>query len=287
MSTRKRFDGTLIKEVDPFHSMVPYIMPKRTEAEVSITESFDISNLNKFIQEENKKDGNNVKLFHCICMAVAKTIYHRPKFNIFISGRHFYQRKDITLSFVAKQKFEDEAQEVLMFMKVKPEMTLNDVSHIILGDVKKARTESGNDLDKTMNFVGKLPRLLLEIIFFVVRRLEYHGRMPQFLMKGDPNYSTILLSNLGSIGAKSCYHHLSNYGTCSLMMTIGTAHTIEEKNSNETKDVVDITLTMDERIADGFYFAKSLKIFNYLFSNPEELLKPIDEKLPEGICERK
>lgn len=289
MSSRKRFDGTLIKETDPFHSIVPYVMPNRTEAEVSITESFDITKLRKFIEESNKNNGTNYKLFHCICMAVAKTIYHRPKFNIFISGRHYYQRKDITLSFVAKQRFEDEAQEVLMFLKVTPDMTLSDVSHIILGDVEKARSQKGNDLDKTMDFIGKLPRVLLEIIFFVVKRLEYHGRMPKSLMKGDPNYSTMLLSNLGSIGAKSCYHHLSNYGTCSLMMTIGTAHVVEEKNEKDRiikKEVVDLTLTLDERIADGFYFAKSLKIFNYLFENPEELLKSIDSKLPEGICEK-
>lgn len=290
MSTRKRFDGTLIKEVDPFHSIVPYVMPKRTEAEVSLTETLDITNLNKFIEKKNKKDGTNVKLFHCICMAVAKTIYHRPKLNIFVSGRHFYQRKDITLSFVAKQKFDDKAEEVLMFMKVEPDMTLDNVSSIILGDVKKAREKKGNDLDKTMNFVGKLPRFILEIVFFVIRRLEYHGRMPKDLMKGDPNYSTVLLSNLGSIGAKSCYHHLSNYGTCSFMITIGKSHTIKEKNDvgkYVEKDVVDITVTLDERIADGFYFAKSLKIINYLFENPDELMKTIGEQLPEGICEKR
>ena len=286
MSTRKRYDGTLIKETDPFHSIVPYVMPKRTEAEVSITETFDITELNKFIKKENEK-GNNYKLFHCICTAVAKTIYHRPKLNIFVSGRHFYQRKDITLSFVAKQKFNDVADEILMFLKVEPTMTLDEISHIILGDVKKARENSGNSLDKTMATVTKLPRFLLELVFFVVKRLEYHGRVPVGLMKGDPNYSTVLLSNLGSIGAKSCYHHLSNYGTCSLMFTIGTAHSIVQKDENGNlvnRDVVDITYTLDERIADGFYFAKSLRIGKYLFENPELLLEPIESKLPDEVC---
>ena len=139
----------------------------------------------------------------------------------------FNPDKNIKLATYASRCIDN---EILMFLKVEPTMTLDEISHIILGDVKKARENSGNSLDKTMATVTKLPRFLLELVFFVVKRLEYHGRVPVGLMKGDPNYSTVLLSNLGSIGAKSCYHHLSNYGTCSLMFTIGTAHSIVQKD---------------------------------------------------------
>ena len=271
----KRKDATLIKEVDAFHSIVPYVMPKRTEAEVSLTEEYDITNLLKYIEKANKKSDSKLKLFHCICYAVARTIYHRPKMNIFIAGKKYWQRNDISLSFVAKQKFDDKAEEVLMFLNTKPEMTVNDISHIILGDVEKARKQGSNDLDKTMEFVGKLPRPILSLIFFVISRLEYHGIMPESLSKGDPNYSTVLLSNLGSIGAGAPYHHLSNYGTCSIMMTIGTIH--YEKDVK--KYFVPITTIIDERIADGFYFAKSLKLAKHLLENPELLNEPIKKKI--------
>ena len=187
MSTRKRRDGILLNDPDPFHSIVPYVMPKRTEAEVSMTTTFDITELLKYIERRNKEEGTNLKLFHCICTAIGKTIYHRPKMNIFIAGRHFYQRKDITLSFVAKQQFKDEAEESLMFMKIKPEMTVNEVSKMILGDVEKVRTEGTNSIDKAMEIVGKMPRFVLEIFFWVLSRLEYHGCYPQGLAAGDPN----------------------------------------------------------------------------------------------------
>ena len=267
----KRKDATLIKEQDPFHSIVPYVMPKRTEAEVSTTATFDITKLLKFIKDSNEKNGTNYKLFHCICTAVAKTIYHRPKLNIFIAGRKFWMRNDITLSFVAKQQFKDGADETLMTLKVKEDMNLDDISRIILGDVKKARSSGSNDLDKTMEFVGKLPRFVLEILFWVLSRLEYHGIFPESLKKGDPNYTTCLLSNLGSIGADSCYHHLSNYGTNSMMITIGTMY------KENKRDKVQATVTLDERIADGFYFAKSLKLIEHLLENPELLMKEIKE----------
>lgn len=271
----KRKDATLIQETDPFHSIVPYVMPKRTEAEVSLTEEFDITDLVKFIDKYNKNAKTKLKLFHCICYALARTIYHRPKMNIFIAGKKYWQRNEISLSFVAKQQFNDKAEEVLMFLETKPEMTIKDISSIITGDVKEAREAGKNDLSDTMSFVGKLPRFLLSFIFFVISRLEYHGIMPDALTKGDPNYSTILLSNLGSIGAGAPYHHLSNYGTCSIMATIGTAHYEKEKK----KWFVPITTIIDERIADGFYFVKSLKIAKHLFANPKLMLEEIKKPL--------
>lgn len=273
----KRKDAVEIKVTDPFHMIVPYVMPKRTEAEVSSCEKFDITKTLKYIEKINKKrdDNDRLKLFHCICYVLAKTVYLRPKMNIFIAGRKFWQRNDISLSFVAKQKFEDEAQEVLLFMKAQPEWTLNDISKFIIGDVKKARKQKGNDLDKTMTLIGSLPRPILTLVFWIVSRLEYHGIMPEALSKGDPNYSTLLLSNLGSIGAGAPYHHLSNYGTCSMMCTIGT---IEKSNDNK-KDILPMTIIFDERIADGFYFAKSLRIGKYLFEHPEEFEKPISSPI--------
>ena len=275
---RDRKDGKLVRvDNDPFHLIVPYVMPKRTEAEVSATQEFDVTKLLKTLEKYNKKNGTNLKLFHAFCMAVGKTLYHRPKLNYFIAGRRFYERKNISLSFVAKQKFDDEAIETLMFLNIKPEDTILNISKQILGDVDKARFSGSNDLDKTMEFVGKLPRCILEIVFWVIRKLEYFGIMPASLMKGDPNYSSCLISNLGSIKAPSCYHHLSEYGTMSIMITIGT---IFDKLK---KKMLPVTITFDERIADGFYFAKSIRLTKYMLENPEELFKPISAEVPEEL----
>ena len=276
----KRKDAVLLNDPDPFHSIIPYVMPKRTEAEVSTTTVFDITDLLKFIKKHNEEENTQYKLFHCICTAVARTIYHRPKMNIFIAGRKFWQRNDITLSFVAKQKFEDEAVESLMTLKVKEDMNLDNISKIILGDVSKARKSGPNSLDKTMEFVGKLPRFILEIFFWILSRMEYHGIYPQDLQKGDPNYTTCLLSNLGSIGADSCYHHLSNFGTNSMMITIGTMY-----KDDKGRDKVETTITLDERIADGFYFARSLKLLKHLLEHPELLMEKIGDPVDKSVYE--
>ena len=282
MRNRRR-DGVRIKGLDGFHNILPYVMPKRTEAEVSMTEQFDVTDLVKYMKERNEEEGTELKIFHAICTAVARTIYHRPKLNWFISGKRFYERKDITLSFVVKQKFRDDADESLMFLKVEPDMNLDTISKMILGDVEKLRREKSNDLDRLMDFVGSLPRPVLEVFFGSLRVLEYHGIMPKALTDGDPNYSSVLLANLGSIGADSCYHHLNNYGTCSFMITIGVLHK-EQKlmydGSWQERDVINCTFTLDERLSDGFYNAKSLRIAKYLLEHPESLAEEIREPVP-------
>ena len=49
----------------------------------------------------------------------------------------------------------------------------------------------------------------------------------------------------------------------------------------EGADVVDIGATLDERIADGFYFARSLKLVKHIFANPALLDRPLGE--PSGF----
>jgi hypothetical protein len=54
-----------------------------------------------------------------------------------------------------------------------------------------------------------------------------------------------------------------------------------EDGTRQMRDVIDIGATLDERIADGFYFARSLKLIKYIFANPEMLDKPLGE--PSGF----
>ena len=91
----RRKDAVLVHDPDPFHSIVPYVMDKRTESEVSTDAIFDITELLAFIKKHNEEEGTNYKLFHCICTAVAKMIYHRPKLNIFVAGSDRQQDPEV------------------------------------------------------------------------------------------------------------------------------------------------------------------------------------------------
>ena len=86
-------------------------------------------------------------------------------------------------------------------------------------------------------------------------------------------YQSALLSNLGSINCDSIYHHLTDFGTNEALITFGRIKD-EPKvidGKVEIRKMLDIGITIDERIADGFYFAKSLKLLEYIFENPKTL----------------
>ena len=92
----------------------------------------------------------------------------------------------------------------------------------------------------------------------------------------------MLLSNLGSIQCDCCYHHLNNYGTNSILITVGVIREeprIQADGSLSVRKIMKLGFTADERIADGFYFAKSLKLLEYLLTHPQLLEVPMGEEI--------
>ena len=136
--------------------------------------------------------------------------------------------------------------------------------------------------DGALNLLKKLPKPLMMLFMWGLRRLDEHGWMPHSLYNVDPNQTTVLLSNLGSIHCDAVYHHLNNFGTNSIIITLGQIHRerkIQEDGSEQVVSLLPLGITLDERIADGFYFARSFKLLPYLFQNPVLLEKPLKEEL--------
>ena len=45
------------------------------------------------------------------------------------------------------------------------------------------------------------------------------------------------------------------------------------------KETLDLGLTIDERLADGYYYSKSVRLLKYLLEHPQELEKPMKEEV--------
>lgn len=282
-----RRDGRWVREVTGLQCIMSNLMPNRTDCEVCLQDKIDVTELLPYIEKKNAEHPEyKTTLFHCILVAVSKMVMERPFLNRFIQGRRTYERYDISLGFVAKRRFADGAEESLMVLTPTAEDTIDTVSRKIVGDTTKMRKSETADggLDATLDVFAKLPRLLLMFVVRCIRWLDFWGLVPKSLTEGDPNFTSVFLSNLGSIKCPSVYHHLNNYGTNSFMVTIGTLHKEEiimPDGSKQIRDVVDYCATLDERIADGFYFAKSLKLVRHIFAHPEMLDRPIGE--PSGF----
>ena len=272
-----------IKNVSGLTTIMFHIMPNRTDSEVYLQDKIDATELVHFIEKKNAEHPNyKTTVFHCFVLAVAKMIKERPKMNRYIQGRCMYERDEISLSFLAKRRFADDAEEAFMMVVPKDDDNIDTVSHRIYGDLTEVRKHehSTGGMDATVDAFAKIPRLLLMLVIRIIRYLDFWGLVPRALKDGDSNYSTVLLSNLGSIRGPAVYHHLNNYGTNSIMITVGTLHKEELVMADGTKqirDVLDFGATLDERIADGFYFVRSLNQVKYIFAHPELLDRPFSE----------
>ena len=281
-----RRDARLVK-APGLQTIMGYLWPKRTDCEVYINDKVDATELLKYLERKNAEHPEyKTTIFHAAITAMARMVKERPLMNRFIQGYRIYERDEITISFVAKRRFADGSDEALMVLVPKDGDNLDSISRKIVGDVRETRKSetSTGGVDALLDKLARLPRLVLMVIVRVVRWLDFWGINPKALTEGDPNYTTILTSNLGSIKTPSVYHHLNNYGTNSIMITVGTLHKEEILMSDGTKeirDVVDYGATLDERIADGFYFARSLKLIKHIFDHPEMLDQPIGE--PSGF----
>lgn len=287
MEKRKRGDrrdGRRIRSLDGLHCIMLHLMPKRTEAEVYLEHSIDVTELMDFVARKNSGNADyKTTVFHCVVAGIGRVVQARPYLNRFICGRKLYARNDITLSFVAKRKFQDHAEESLMTITAHDDTSLTTISRKITGDVNQLRHEKGsNDFDAIIDRVGHLPGPILHLFIGLLQRLSAIGRLPEGLTQGDTNHTTVLLSNLGSIQCDCCYHHLNNYGTNSIMVTVGVIRDVPqlmEDGSVSVRKIMKLGFTADERIADGFYFAKSLKLLEYLLTHPQLLEVPLGEEI--------
>lgn len=277
-----RYDAKRVRDLDGVHHYMAYLMPKRTDAEVYLNETIDVTELLKYIAEKNATGERKVTMFHCMIAAVARTVKMRPLLNRYISGKRYYDRNEITMGFTIKKKFEDHAEESLFIYRPKDEENLCAITDRLTPQLKEAKKDTGVKVDDILNVVKKFPKPIMYLFMAFLRFTDSHGLMPKAFSSVDPNYCSVMISNLGSIKCDAVYHHLNNFGTNSIVITVGEIHKefVPDENGNPVlRDVMNIGATLDERIADGFYFARSLKLIKHIFKNPGLLDKTLGEEI--------
>lgn len=278
-----RRDGKKLKDLNGMMYVMTDIKKRRADREVYIDYPVDVTEAIKYKEKFDKKDDIHLTYFHIFSTAIAKVIYNRPQLNIFIVNGRFYQRNDVVLSFVAKTEFNDTAEELMQLLKVAEDDNIFTLSKKISGNVKSARTSSQTGGDKLVSTVGHMPKVLRRPIVEVFKFLDRHDMLPKSLTEELLYYSTVILSNIGSIGCQGgIYHNITDFGSNSIMATMGKIYKkeiIKEDGTKEIRDFCDFGLTLDEGIADGFYMIKSLQLLQYLLNNPKLLEGNANEKI--------
>lgn len=280
-----RRDGTLIRDCDSMHFIMGVIYPNRADNEAFINEMIDLTKLDAFLERKNADNPKyKYNMFQAIVAAFHKCIVLRPKMNRFYVNGNYYQRNENTSAFVVKKIFADEGGEGLAVLHAKDDWTLEDVHNEMYNQITREREGGQNSTSDSMDSYSKMPRFISKTGIHFVMWLDKHGLVPKKYIEEDPFYSSVVFSNLGSIKLRSGYHHLTNWGTTSMFCTIGEKKKrpfYDENGNVEMKSSVTIGLTVDERIADGYYFSKTVKLLKKLLENPELLEAPFNTEVED------
>lgn len=141
---------------------------------------------------------------------------------------------------------------------------------------KNKDVQTANKTDNLVNILNIIPNGFILFVVKFLKFLDKHGIMPKAVIKASPFHTSVFLTNVGSLGIDSIYHHIYNFGTTSLFFSMGKkkkSYIYEEDEIKEEKCIT-IAFVGDERICDGHYYATSFKQLNKYLKRPELLEKP-------------
>lgn len=283
-----RKDGIWLKDIPAMNRLMPTLMPNRADNEAYLTVDIDLRPMNAYLQKLNEgRTTDKYTFFHLVSAAIGKAFILRPKMNRFIVGSKVYQRREVTIGFTVKKQFNDHAEEALAFFTYDPKETLESYHAKIMQQIHLTKSDTEKDTSTgAMDIICKLPQWMITSIAKFVVWLDKHGWAPLSLVGSDPNHAAIFLSNLGSIGLEAGYHHLVNWGTNSCFVVTGKKYLkmeYDRDGNGDLHEVLPISVTLDERIADGYYYSGTMALVKELLTHPELLELPADTPVEYAI----
>ena len=282
-----RYDGWRVRKVDPVFSVIPYFLRTRMDAQNYFEERVPIDHIEKFIKEQ-KELIPDLSIMHIVMAALVRLISQRPHLNRFVMWNKIFARNHVTFSIAVKRSLSDNGEETLIKPQFLPSDTLQDI-------VRKTREEQENNQqpgqqnssDLISKILGMLPDLAMRIVVFLLLWLDKVGLMPKFIEKASPWHCSVFLTNIGSIGVESIYHHLYEFGTCSMFVAMGKKsrrHSFNKHGELAASKSILLKFVLDERICDGFYYASSMRMLSKIMNNPASLLTPPEKIIvDEGV----
>lgn len=282
-----RYDGWRVRKVDAVFSVIPYFLRTRMDAQNYFEERVNIDHIEDFIKK-HKEDIPELSIMHVVMASIIRLYSQRPHLNRFVMWNKIFARNHLNISIAVKRSLSDDGEETL----IKPYFQMTDTLQDVVRRTKEqqaANQQQGqqNTSDTISKIMGLLPDLLMRLVVFGLLWLDKVGLMPKFIEKASPWHCSIFLTNIGSIGVESIYHHLYEFGTCSMFLAMGKKsrqHSFNKHGELTAHKSILLKFVMDERVCDGFYYASSMRMLDKILANPDVLLTPPEKVIiDEGV----
>ena len=284
-----RPDGKRVKDLPPIVAAIPYIMPKRYDAQNTITEYIDEELIKSYIREK-RRTGIRINHMAVIIAAYYRAVMYNPKLNYFIMNSKVYKRNHFCVSFVILKKLADgRPDETSLKIFLTPEDTVFSIQQKITDAVSaNAATEQKNNTDKFARMMFSIP-LLPKLVIWLAYHLDKLGLLPRKIIDLSPFHTSMFITNLASIKTSYIHHHCYEFGTTSVFVCMGKP-VPDYMGGDLTRKVMPIGVVMDERICTGYEYAAFYSDFKGYLRDLSQLETPFDgsrpqkeEKIPAGV----
>jgi len=285
VSRKKRFgdrsDGRRLRTIDPFNAIMPFIMKTRNDANNLFSDSVEITETERYLRQKKVNGYPGMGLLHLFIATYIRTASQYPAINRFVSGQRIYAREKIEFVMVIKKEMRTDAPETSIKVIFDLSDTIYDVYRKLNEEIKKVKNEEENTaVDKLAKAFIKIPRPILKCFIKILEIMDYFGIMPRVILDASPFHGTLLITDLGSMGLPSIYHHLYNFGNMPVFIAIGAkrkAREVRADGSLAERKYIDYKLVMDERCCDGFLFSQAFRLYRSILRKPYVLDIPPDQ----------
>lgn len=278
----KRSDGRRLRKISPFFLLMPHIMKRRSDAQVFYSQEIPIAPLDEYIA---KKDAEGIKISYMaiIYSSLVRILAEKPLINRFVMNGRVYARNSIDISLAIKKGMSETAEETTLKLHFNGSENIFDIKNRLEEAIvqnKEVAAENGTDkLAKSLAFI---PSWLIKFIVNILMFLDRHDLMPKSVIEASPFHTSAFLTNVGSLGIDSIYHHLYDFGTTGVFLAMGKKgkSLINVDDTLAEEKTLSLRWVLDERICDGYYYANAVKLFNKYMKKPElleEHIEPVED----------
>ena len=278
-----RSDGRRVRTLHPMAQITSYFQVERNTCSNLFEESFEISNVERYIRQKRREGMTDFGITHVLLAAYVRGVAKYPQLNRFISGQKVYSRgEDIQYCMVIKKEMNVDSPDTSIKVHLNPRDTAKDVYEKLNAAVEKVKAtqELDSNLDGLIMALNLIPGVFLKFTVWMLKLLDYFGLLPRFLLELSPFHGSLFFTSMGSLGIPPIYHHLYDFGNLPVFGAFGMkrkAYEVTADGSVVQKKYIDVKFVLDERIVDGFYYATFFKYYRRLMQHPELLDLPPEE----------
>ena len=257
-----------------YRRFMPALMPTRNGSVVYFDQRLRVDGAERYLTSVREAHPDlHPTLFHLVLWAMARMFDRHPRINRFVAGGRLYQRDSVTIAFTVKSELSDEGTLLEVKHRFDPGRSFVELVADLTGEITASRGGAESLTDKELGLFLHLPPSLRRGVVRVAGAANSLNLLPRSFIDGDPFFASAFVTNLGSVGLDSAYHHLYEYGTIPIFGALGKVHETVEVDDGVpvVARTASMKFTYDERVEDGLYAATALADFQHMVEHPDEL----------------